>query len=358
MSTGLRSRSGPARAGRSPVDAARWFGVRAAALVMAIVVMVAVGGFLLARQASGPTAAWARASGSDGLWIGHAWLAGGPGGPGAAGRSGPGLAGLAARIRNAGISDVYVQAGQVDAAGRLNPAQYAEAGTFLASFRAALPHVRVCAWIGGAVGRGQLNLDDAATRAGIVASASALLHTGFNGISYDLTPVASGDSGLLALLSATRALHPAVLSVTAPKLEPLAGMALPAALILRRPTFWTTGYLAQVARRVSQVTVMSYDTGVLFPSWYSGYVARETSLALHAVPPGVGLVIGVPAFAGSTLGHHGSAETVAAALRGIRAALTAGHHPRAGFGTGLYTAGTATAQDWSSYESGWVHPSS
>lgn len=346
MSTGLRSRSGPATAGRTPVDAVRWFGVRAAALIMAIAVMIAAGGFLLAREASGPTAAWARADGSDGLWVGHSWLDG---------RAG--LSALTARIRKAGISDVYVQAGHLDAAGRLSPAQYAGAGTFLAALRAALPRVRVCAWIGGTVGAGRLNLDDAATRAGIVASASALLRAGFGGISYDLSPVASGDTGLLSLLTATKALHPAVLSVTAPKLEPLAGINLPAALILRRPTFWSTGYLTQVADRASQVAVLSFDTGMPFPSWYSGYVARETTLALHAVPARVGLVMGIPAFAGATLGHHGSAETVAAALRGVRAALTAGHHPRPGFGTGLYTAGSATVQDWSSYQSGWVRPS-
>ncbi len=348
MSAGLRSRSGPGSAGRTPVGAARWFGVRVAALITAIVVVVAIGGFLLARQASGPTAAWARADGGDGLWIGHSWLAGH--------RDGADLTALTARIAAAGISDVYVKAGQVDAAGRLSPAQYAGAGTFLASFRAALPHVRLCAWIGGTVGGGHLNLDDASTRASIVASASALLHAGFGGISYDLSPVASGDTGLLSLLTATRALHPAVLSVTAPKLEPLAGMSLPAALILRRPTFWSTGYLTQVARRASQVAVLSFDTGMPFPSWYSGYVARETALALRAVPAGVGLVMGIPAFAGATLGHHGSAETVAAALRGVRAALTASHHPRPGFGTGLYTADSATSQDWSSYRSGWVRP--
>lgn len=356
MSAGLRSRSRPGAgaAGRSPADAVRWFLARAGALAAAIVIMIAIGGFLLARQASGPTAAWAKASGSDGLWAGHAWLG--------RARSGAGLAALTAHVRNAGITDVYVQAGQVDGSGRLSPAQYAGAGALLAAFHTALPHVRVCAWVGGTVGGnaadGQVNLDNAGTRDNLVASAAALLHAGFAGISYDLAPVASGDTGLLSLLSATKALHPAVLSVTTPKLEPLAGMGLPASLVLRRPAFWSTGYLAQVAGRVTQVAVMSYDTGVPFPSWYSGYMARETSLALHTVPAGVGLVMGVPAFAGSTLGHHGSAETVSAALRGIRTALTGTHHPRAGFGVGLYTADSATAQDWSDYQSGWVHPSS
>lgn len=336
----------------SPVDAVRWILVRAAAAAAAIVIMVSIGGFLLSRQASGPTAPWARSTGHDGLWLGQAWLDGGHGGT----RGPAGLTALAGRIRASGITDVYVQAGRLGAAGQLSPAQYAGAGAFLASFRAALPHVRVSAWLGGNVGPGQLNLDDAATRRTIVASAAAVLHAGFAGISYNLVPVASGDQGLLSLLDATRALHPAALSVTAPKIEPLSGMELPASLILRRPAFWTTGYLAQVASRVSQVAVLSYDTGMPFPSWYSGYEARETALALGAVPPGAGLIMGVPAFAGSTLGHHGSAETVTAAIHGIRVALTSSHQRPAHVGVGLYTADTATAPDWSSYQSDWVRP--
>ena len=344
-----RAGAGLAAGGPAPVDAVRWFLVRAAAAATAIVVMVTIGGFLLSRQASGPAAPSAKSTGNDGLWMGHAWLDGA--------RSQADITALAAHIRSSGISDVYVQAGQLDGAGRLAPAQYAGARAFLASFRAALPHVRVCAWLGANVGRGQLNLDDAATRRTIVASAAAALHAGFAGISYNLVPVTSGDGGLLSLLDATRALHPAVLSVTAPKIEPLSGMELPASLILRRPAFWTTGYLAQVASRVSQVAVLSYDTGMPFPSWYSGYVARETALALRTVPPGTGLVMGVPAFAGSTLGHHGSAETVTAAIHGIRVALTASHQRPAQVGVGLYTADTATASDWSSYQAGWLRPS-
>ena len=368
--SGPGSGPGPGAAGAGAV---RWFLVRVAAAIAATAIVLLVGGFLIGHQASGPTAAWAKSSGQDALWLGHGWLAGpgaGAGGAGGgsgsggrdgyggdgAGASGGGLAALTARIRGSGVSDVYVLAGQLSAGGQLDPSQYAGAAAFLRSFHAALPHVRVCAWLNGTVGQGQLDLDDTAVRAAVVASAAALLHAGFGGISYDLTPVASGDSGLLNLLDATRALHPGVLSVDAPKVEPLAGMGLPAALIMRRPVFWTSGYLGDVASRVSQVALMSYDTGVPVPSWYSGYVARETGIALRAVPAGVGLVIGLPAFAGSTLGHHGSAETVPAAIHGVRVALTGSHHPRSTLGVGLYTADSATAQDWSAYQSGWVAP--
>ena len=369
--SGPGSGSGPSP-GRAGTDAVRWFLVRVAAAVAATAIVLVVGGFLLGHQASGPAAGWAKSSGQDALWLGHGWLAGpGAGAGGAGGGSGSGgrdsyggdggddgggLAALTARIRGSGVSDVYVLAGQLSAGGQLDPSQYAGAAAFLRSFHAALPHVRVCAWLNGTVGQGQLDLDDTAVRSAVVASAAALLHAGFSGISYDLTPVASGDSGLLDLLDATRALHPGILSVDAPKVEPLAGMGLPTALMMRRPVFWTSGYLGDVASRVSQVALMSYDTGVPVSSWYSGYVARETAIALRTVPAGVGLVIGLPAFAGSTLGHHGSAETVPAAIHGVRVALTGSHHPRSTLGVGLYTADSATARDWSAYQSGWVAP--
>ena len=324
---------------RRPADMVSFVAVRVAAAAAAVLVAVIVAGFVLAHQASGPVADWASSTGHDGLWLGPGWLTG----P----HSAADRTRLAARIKAAGVAEVYVPAGQVDALGQLAPARYAGAGSFLGWFRRTLPHVTVCAWLTGTVGRGQLNLDDAATQRAIVASAGALLHAGFTGISYDLAPVASGDTGLLSVLDGTRALHPAVLSVDTPKLEPLAGMELPAALVMRRPVFWTSAYLGQVASRVSQVAVLGFDTGMPLSSWYSGYTEHETAVALRAVPARVGLVIAAPA-------NGGSNESVAATIHGVRVALTGTHHPRAAFGVGLYTAGTATASDWSAYQADWV----
>jgi hypothetical protein len=244
------------------------------------------------------------------------------------------------------VADVYVPAGQVDATGRL--AGVPRAASLLGWFHRTLPHATVCAWLTGAVGRGHLDLDDSATQQHLVASARALLKAGFTGISYDLSPVASGNTGLLTVLAKTRALHPAVLSVDTPKLEPLAGTGLLAALLMRHPVFWTSGYLSQVASRVTQVAVLGFDTGVPLSSWYSGYVKHETAVALKAVPASVSLVMAAPA-------NGGSNESVAATVHGARVALTsAGRQRAASFGIGLYTAGTATTGDWSAYQAGWV----
>lgn len=224
---------------------------------------------------------------------------------------------------------------------------------------------RVLAWVTGTVGVGQLSLDSASVRSSIVAAARGLLRSGFSGLSLDLGPVASGDSGLLTLLSSLRALRPAVLNVMTPKLEPLPGLTLPGSLVLGHPVFWTGSYLSQVARLATQVTVLAYSTGLPFPSWYSGYVSHETRAAISAVAgTGASLIIGVPAFTESTTGHHGSAETVGAALTGVRAGLTHAGRVRFPFGVGLVTpppgsSGFVPAPSpatWAAYRSGWSSP--
>jgi len=330
-------------------DIVRWIMVRVAALLGVVIVLIAAAGVFLQRANGGPAAARAASTGHDALWMGHAWLDG---------RHGPAdLRGLAAHIHTSGISDVYVFAGGLDRAGRLRPAEYSGAGAFLDSFHAALPGVRVSAWLGGVTGGDHINLSDAVTRGHILAAAAAVLHAGFSGVHYDLEPVTSGDTGLLALLEATRRLHPDPLSVAVPKLEPLPGLRIPAGLIPGGPVFWTAGYLAEVAMRVDQVAVMSYDTGMPFRSWYGGYVERETALALRAVPRRTTLLMGLPAYDDHTFSHHVGAETVAAAIHGIRVAVTAAGRGRGGrFGVALFADYSATPQDWASYRQDWVQP--
>lgn len=326
-----------------PGDVAGNAATRVLAAAAAILIVIVVAGLVLAHQASGPAAGWAGSTGHDGLWLGPGWVNASGTGPA---DTTAGRARLATRIRASGVADVYVPAGQVDATGQL--AAVPRAASLLGWFHRTFPRVTVCARLTGAVGRGHLDLDDGATQQHLVASAQSLLKAGFTGISYDLSPVASGDTGLLTVLAKTRALHPAVLSVDTPKLEPLAGMGLPAALLMRHPVFWTSGYLSQVASRVTQVAVLGFDTGVPLSSWYSGYVKHETSVALKAVPASVSLIMAVPA-------NGGSNESVAATVHGARVALTsAGRQRAASFGLGLYTAGTATTGDWSAYQADWV----
>lgn len=87
-----------------------------------------------------------------------------------------------------------------------------------------------------------------------------------------------------------------------------------------RSSWWSADYLRQVASRVDEVALMTYDTALWTSSAYTGFVR---------------------------------AETVAAAVRGVRLALPEGTPTHRAFGVALYVDFAATPADWSAYDSGW-----
>lgn len=301
---------------------------------------------VLLGEDSGSVSPLARGTGDDALWLGHAWVDG---------REGPrDIAALAARLRGTGIRYLFVHDGPLNDDGTLNLALNPRANWLVTAVHRALPGVVVQAWLGDLVGGGHLDLARPATRDNITASAARALADGFDGVHLDLEPVGTGDPGYLALLRQVHAMthhNGGQLSVAAEQLEPLGGMHL-----LYDQHWWIPEYLRQVAVTVDEVAVMAYDSGIPASGLYAGYIRKETSLALAAVPPGVTLLIGVPAFHTPDFGH-GPAETVGAAIHGVRMALSP-VPPRRPFGVALYAGFAATATDWADYLDDWVHPSS
>jgi hypothetical protein len=100
---------------------------------------------------------------------------------------------------------------------------------------------------------------------------------------------------------------------------------------------------------------MAYDTGLPAADSYTGYVRRATALALEAVPVDVGLLIGVPTYDEPSLYHHPRAETLVAAVRGVRLAIGTDAPARA-FGIALYVDFTTTPDEWATYRDQWVRP--
>jgi hypothetical protein len=167
--------------------------------------------------------------------------------------------------------------------------------------------------------------------------------------------VPDGDPGYLALPAASHALtrsRHALLSVAADQHEPVPGVAGPERWLAGRPHWWSAGFLSAVAANVDEIAIMTYDTGMPTGAAYSGYVRWETHLALHCVPSSVTLLIGLPAYHTDEPGHTG-AETVAAAVRGVRLALRGGSRR---VGVAFYAELSATDADRAAYESGWVRP--
>ncbi len=211
------------------------------------------------------------------------------------------------------------------------------------------------AWLGDLVGPGNLDLDDPPTRNRILRSADQALAGGFDGIHFDMEPVASGDQGYLDLLAATHQLtrnKDKVLSIAADLAEPLSSLNVPASLIAGQSRYWSASYLSALAGDVDEVAIMTYNTAVPIGTDYSGFVRLETGIAMRAMPSRVHLLIGLPAYPAVWPGHT-PAETVANAIRGVRLALGTPGQPR-NIGVAMYADFSATPADWAAYQAGWA----
>ncbi|CAL9464267.1 hypothetical protein [Streptomyces sp. enrichment culture] len=288
----------------------------------------------------------------DALWLGHAWVDGR--------KTDRDVEALARRLRDTGIRDLYVHSGPLEHDGTLPASAYRKARWFTDAVHRELPGVRVQAWLGDVLATETpdgLRLERAATRTAILASTRAVLDAGFQGAHFDLEPLHSGDRNYLALLDDLRDLthaRGAVLSVAAHQIDPLPAFHSFWGTTTGHPKWWSQAYFGQVARRVDQIAVMSYDTMQPTQGLYGGYVAQQTSLALEVTPDGTDLLMGLPFYHENRFGHWAHAETVPAAVRGVRLGLSRTDAGRARFGVALYVDFAATEADWRAYRDGWA----
>ncbi len=311
--------------------------------------VAAAAGFLRLEDA-GTTRADARTRGHDAIWLGHAWVDGR--------KSDADIAQLGIRLSGTGIKDLYVHTGPLGNDGTLSPELCPQARWFVEAVRRTLPGIRVQAWLGDVLTPefDGLNTDDPGTRDHVRTASSQALDLGFDGIHFDFEPVRSGSRGYIAILDQVRALtaaRHALLSVSAPVIDPLPGLHSFGVALFDHGKWWSQAYFADVARHVDQIAIMSYDTAMPTRALYGGYVAQQTGLALQVTPPGTDLLMGLPAFRAENAAHHGAAETVAAALRGVRLGLGRTGPARPAFGVALYVDFAATQQDWNDYRRDW-----
>ncbi|MFD5468547.1 hypothetical protein ACFWIQ_37940 [Kitasatospora sp. NPDC127059] len=333
-----------------------WWGRALVALGLAAAVPVAALGsvFISFRlHYTGEPAAEARTRGRDAVWLGHAWVDGR--------KTDADVAALARQLAGTGVRDLYVHAGPLEHDGSLPASVHPKARWFTEAAHRALPGVRLQGWLGDEVKpeRDALDLDDAPTRDRVTASAAQVLDQGFDGVHFDMEPIRPGTAGWLALLDEVRpvtAARGAKLSVAAPQIDPVPGLHTAGILLTDHGKWWDQAYFRETARRVDQVAVMAYDTSMPTEPLFGGYVALQTELALEATPPEVDLLIGLPFFRDDTWGHRGDAETVPAAVRGVRLGLGRQDPRRANFGVALYVDFAATPENWAAYRDGWVDP--
>lgn len=301
---------------------------------------------------TGDPAPGTRTRDRDALWLGHAWVDGR--------KTDKDVTSLAHRLKSTGIRDLYVHAGPLEHDGTLPKSDYPKARWLISAIHREAPGVRVQAWLGDKLASESpdgLRLERAATRAAVVASAGEILAAGFEGTHFDLEPLHSGDRDYLALLDDLRALtraHHALLSVAAHQIDPLPAFHSFWGTTTGHPKWWSQAYFGQVARRVDQIAVMSYDTMQPLGSLYGGYVAQQTSLALEVTPDSTDLLMGLPFYHENRFGHWAHAETVPAAVRGVRLGLSRTDARRDRFGVALYVDFAATEADWAAYREDWA----
>jgi hypothetical protein len=320
------------------------------AFVLVIPVPLGVLAVSLRLEYTGDASVEARTRGKDAVWLGHAWVDGR--------KSREDVTALAALLKDTGVRDLYVHTGPLEHDGTLPLAKVSpKARWFTDAVHKAMPGIRVQAWLGDVLQpekKPGMDLEDPAVRERVTTTSTQVLDQGFDGIHFDVEPVWSGSKGFLALLDQVHAMTAArdvPLSVATAQISPAPGLDMATITLTGHGKWWSQDYFAEVARRVEQVAVMSYDTAMPTESLYGGYVARQTELALEVTPPNVDLLMGLPAYWESNPSHWGHAETVEAAVRGARLAL--GKSGRGNFGLALYVDFTATPENWAAYREGW-----
>jgi hypothetical protein len=293
-------------------------------------------------------------TGTNALWARHQWV-------GEAHTEAQYQA-LAGTLRRNEITDVFFHAGPLAADGSVPPRLYAHAGELIAAMHRLVPGVHAQAYLGQTRrqgGEGLLRLDDPAVRARIVETDTTFLDLGFDGVHYDIEPVYSDDGAFLDLLDRTRDLTRArgrILSVSMEQLTLVDALqsilfTLPRAGTYLHPPRPTEAYLSEVAERVDQVAIMTYDTELPTRSLVGRHFAWHTERTLKLIGDRVTVFMGVPTYRPVT----SWAEDLGTSLRGVRRGLDAlGRRPARPYGVAIYAEWTTGPADWARYRDRWL----
>jgi hypothetical protein len=224
--------------------------------------------------------------------------------------------------------------------------------------------LNVQAWIGLPLNRprllgggyGYVDLDDAITRRKVVAFCADLIRRGgFDGVHLDPEPVPTGDANVLTLLDEVRRMigPNSTLSIATRRIWPVfSDVALPFA----GRVAWRASYYQEVVKRVDQVAVMTYDSGLPLPGLYRQWVRFQVIEITRAIDGiGVDLFFGIPTSEERTWTHWPYAENMTSGLRGVIDGLNdADARLSVMTGIAIYPYWETDATEWATYESLWL----
>lgn len=267
-------------------------------------------------------------------------------------------------LRAEGIGTAYVWTSWLQEDSTWSPTTFENMAAFVQQFKASYPEARLEAWIGLPVEVPKYRLDDEAIRTEVAAfAARTLADFGFDGVHLNAEPVWDGDENFTTLLRDIRLTigDDVPLSVAVPPDWNTGAPGIPAGPYTTTDAHWSLEYKQQVAFLVDELAVMAYNSGLSLAADYQTWMAFQVTQYVSAVAPlrevQTRIVIGIPTYDAELPGHDPAAESIAAAIAGIRQGLEqSGENADLVTGVGIYADWSTDALEWATYRELWIAP--
>ncbi len=322
--------------------------------VLVLLGLAAFGRGCIFRPATNDTGAHF-SQGTNATWLGVEWVQESHGNDR--------IAALADDLDQRQIRYIFVFTSYLRPDGEFSPT-YSYAAEFVRALRAIQPELSIQAWLGLSLNQPQLlgsrygyvDLSDPTTRQKIAAFSADLIHqAGFNGVHLDPEPVPTDDADVLALLDEVRlVIGPnSTLSMATRRIWPvLSDVALP----FIGQVAWRASYYREIAKRVDQIAVMTYDSGLPLPGLYRLWARFQVIGISRAVDDmGSDLFFGIPTSEEKTWTHWPNAENMTSGLQGVIDGLNdLDARPSVVTGIAIYPYWETEPTEWATYESLWL----
>lgn len=313
-------------------------------LVLALVILVTVGRGCVFRPATNYPGAYFN-QGNNAVWLGVEWVN--------ESHDVEEIVTLAKALKRRQIRYVFAYASYLKPDGQFNSA-YSHAAEFVQTLKTAQPDLNVQAWIG--LPLGHVDLSDIAVREKIAKFCVDLVRDAkFDGVHLDPEPIPSDDADVLALLDEVRdALGSGItLSIATRRIWPiLPDMQWP----IVGQVAWRAGYYREIAGRVDQIAVMTYDSAMPLALLYRQWMRFQVIEISRAVDgTGVQLFFGVPTSEEKTWTHWPGAENMESGLQGLIDGLNDAEAQSANVtGVAIYPYWDTDKTEWAVYKALWL----
>lgn len=285
------------------------------------------------------------------VWLEHRWLQDGI--------SDAELNDLCRTLKTNGVMYVFPHLSPAGADGHLPVFSKDAAKRFRQILKQNCPEIKILPWVGGVkVGfhqmqAGTVQLDSDSYLQTFASECARLMHDfDFDGVHLNIEPLDSGNQRLPEWLEYLRSrIDGKILSIAASKPSFLEG------LNFSPERSWDVNYFARVGKECDQMVIMNYDTGLWNSFLYSLFVREKISAILRRfaqerLPCKV--LLGVPTYDAAPR-HNVETENVAAALKGLIAALSLQDVPKDNFeGVALYAYWTTDEKEWRDFTDMWL----